>query len=108
MAIIKEEQDKDLSPHFVKIIPYSKEPHLTDVLIGQKGSLAHGHLTLSGGGFHFARQENDVVLVKDGSVLSTNTFPTKILTCPKCGSSTGYFISESFPLNCSTCGTPMA
>lgn len=52
--------------HFVKIIDYNQEPWLTDVIIGQKGSKTHAHITISGGELLYIRDgEGKEIIKKD-------------------------------------------
>ena len=55
------------SVHFAKEIEYNDEPWLTDFIIGQRGSIAHGHLTLSGSAIWYVRDEQGKEIIKNGS-----------------------------------------
>lgn len=59
-------------PHFFKEIEYSKEPWRTDILLGQKESINHGHLALSGGTILFLRDEEGRVFIRNGSIVGKN------------------------------------
>jgi len=57
-------ENKD-SLHFVKIVEYSNQPWRTDIIFGQKGSKAHGHLALSGAIPIYMRSEEGKEIIKD-------------------------------------------
>ena len=65
----KKEDSKDSKensrPHFAKVIEYNKEPWLTDIIIGQKGSKSHTHMTLSGAKILFLRDAEDKEIIKE-------------------------------------------
>ena len=52
-------------PHFAEIIDYNKEPWLTDIIIGQKGSKKHAHMTLSGAVILYLRDEEGKEIIKE-------------------------------------------
>ena len=66
---VETKTEENSHPHFVKIIEYTEEPWRTDILLGQKGSDSHGHLTLSGAAPWYFRVENDVVIIRDGKIV---------------------------------------
>lgn len=51
-------------PHFTKVIEYNKQPWLTDIIAGQKGSKFHVHLTLSGAKILYLRDAEDKEIIK--------------------------------------------
>ncbi|GEM_PF-6747049 len=51
-------------PHAAKIINYNKEPWLTDIIIYQKGSSKHAHMTLSGAQILYLRDAEDNEVIK--------------------------------------------
>ena len=63
----KEDKKKEENsrPHFAKVIEYNKEPWLTDIIIGQKGSKSHTHMTLSGAKILFLRDAEDKEIIKE-------------------------------------------
>jgi len=58
---------EDSRPHFAKIIDYNEQPWLTDILIGQRGTKSHGHLTASGAIIWYLRDEQGKEIIKNGS-----------------------------------------
>lgn len=66
----EDKKEEDSCPHFVKIIEYNEQPWLTDVIIGQKGSQSHGHLTASGAIIWYLKDEQGKEIIKNGSVVS--------------------------------------
>jgi len=62
-----EKQEENLRPHFAKVIEYNEQPWLTDVIIGQKGSQSHAHLTASGAMIWYLRDEQGKEIIKNGS-----------------------------------------
>jgi len=65
----KEDKKKEENsrPHFVKVIEYNEQPWLTDVIIGQRGSNSHGHITASGAMIWYLRDEQGNEIIKNGS-----------------------------------------
>ena len=63
----KEDKKKEGNsrPHFVKVIEYNKEPWLTDIIIGQRGSKSHVHMTLSGAQILYLRDAEDKEIIKE-------------------------------------------
>lgn len=57
-------KEEKSSPHFAQVINYNKEPWLTDIIIGQKGSKRHGHMTLSGNVILYLRDEEGKEIIK--------------------------------------------
>ncbi len=67
MEEIKEEDKKkeeSSRPHFTKVIEYNEQPWLTDVIIGQKGSNSHAHITLSGAEIYYLRDAEGKEIIK--------------------------------------------
>ena len=58
-------KEEDLRPHFSKVIEYNEQPWLTDVIIGQKGSKSHAHMTLSGAQILYLRDAEDKEIIKE-------------------------------------------
>ena len=56
-------KDKIERPH--KVIDYNKEPWLTDIIVYQKGSNKHAHMTLSGSQILYLRDAEDKEIVKE-------------------------------------------
>lgn len=52
-------------PHEAKVIDYNKEPWLTDIIIYQKGSNKHAHMTLSGTQILYLRDAEDKEIIKE-------------------------------------------
>lgn len=63
----KEENSK---PHFVKVIDYNNQPWLTDIILGQRNVDTHAHVTLSGAGFWYLRDEQGNEIIKNGEVIN--------------------------------------
>ena len=63
----KEDKKKEENsrPHFAKVIEYNKEPWLTDIIICQKNSKSHTHMTLSGAKILFLRDAEDKEIIKE-------------------------------------------
>lgn len=63
----KEDKEKEEGshPHYAKIIEYNEQPWLTDVIIGQRGSKSHAHLTLSGAKILYLRDAEDKEIIKE-------------------------------------------
>jgi len=62
----KEDKKKEENsrPHFAKIIEYNEQPWLTDIIVGQKGSASHAHMTLSGTKILYLRDAEDKEIIK--------------------------------------------
>ena len=60
-----EKKEENPRPHFAKVIEYNKEPWLTDIIIGQKGSKPHAHMTLSGARILYLRDAEDKEIIKE-------------------------------------------
>ena len=58
-------KEEDSRPHFAKVIEYNKQPWLTDIIVGQKGSKSHAHLTLSGAKILYLRDAEDKEVIKE-------------------------------------------
>ncbi len=78
----EEDKQEESNPHFAKVVNYApNEPWRTDVLVGQKGSEPHGHLSLRGSSVWYLRDEEGKVIiqnekiVKDDEIVKEN--PTK-------------------------------
>ena len=62
----KEDKKKENSrPHFTKVIEYNQQPWLTDVIVGQKCSKSHAHMTLSGAKILYLRNAEDKEIIKE-------------------------------------------
>ena len=60
-----ERKEENSRPHFAKVIEYNKEPWLTDIIIGQRGSKSHAHMTLSGAQILYLRRGEDKEIIKE-------------------------------------------
>ena len=58
-------KEENSRPHFAKVIEYNKEPWLTDIIIGQRGSKSHAHMTLSGAQILYLRDAEDKEIIKE-------------------------------------------
>ena len=58
-------KEENPRPHFAKVIEYNKEPWLTDIIIGQRGSKSHAHMTLSGAQILYLRDAEDKEIIKE-------------------------------------------
>ena len=58
-------KDKIERPHKAKVIDYNKEPWLTDIIVYQKGSKKHAHMTLSGAQILYLRDAEDKEIIKE-------------------------------------------
>ena len=56
---------KKSNPHYAKVIDYNEQPWLTDVVIGQKESKKHAHMTLSGATILYLRDEEGKEIIKE-------------------------------------------
>lgn len=65
--IKKEDKKKEENsrPHFAKVIEYNEQPWLTDVIVGQKGSKSHAHMTLSGATILYLKDEEGKEIIKE-------------------------------------------
>lgn len=59
------EKNKIERSHEAKVIDYNKEPGLTDIIIYQKGSNKHAHMTLSGSRILYLRDEENKEIIKE-------------------------------------------
>ena len=59
------EKSKIERSHEAKVIDYNKEPWLTDIIVYQKGSNKHAHMTLSGSQILYLRDAEDKEIVKE-------------------------------------------
>ena len=57
--------EKTSRHHFAEVIDYNEEPWLTDIIIGQKGSKKHAHITLSGAVILYLRDEEGKEIIKE-------------------------------------------
>ncbi len=68
-------EENDSNPHFAKIVNYApNEPWRTDILVGQKGSEPHGHLSLSGASILYLRDEQGKEIIVNGDVMEESGF----------------------------------
>lgn len=67
MTKSKEKSEKK-KLHFMKEIPYSKEPWRTDFIFGQEGTKSHGHMVASGALIYYLRDEQNNVIIENGII----------------------------------------
>lgn len=60
----EEKKNKIERLHEAKVIDYNKEPWLTDIIVYQKGSKKHTHMTLSGSQILYLRDAEDKEVIK--------------------------------------------